>query len=413
MATAYRWRIWCSTDAKWEFCTTWDSDAPTECPVNAEHSVDVSRTSLIQHAGAAHPEAADGKPYMTPDIFAVGTRMQWVGAPDAVAGRGTGNRFLLRSEVNSLTGGSTSVAATRQITKTGAFTDALVGDTVYIAEGSDAGTYYIAVKDSPDMVTVHKNWPVGEQTVSFTTAKNVSREFSFNDWVELAGGICNVENAIIGDHVDMLVFAPGTPVTHNATDEGNCTLQDLVGTTPTPVTRWNSETTYDVGAIVVDSGGDTYMCKLGSTNNEPPNATYWDAWLPVSIGYYMLVPSDGAGTHNVDYDDAVPIPSQVRPTDSVSGSYEWTKPDEGAGAVSAGTPGGSPYVLLTFEKELAKYAMRKNLLGDECGTLIVPAIKPATILPHWTTKVTIHNCGHDTPQLNFSWSLLLARVKTT
>ncbi len=37
---------------------------------------------------------------------------------------------------------------------------------------------------------------------------------------------------------------------------------------------WSGATTYAVGEVVENDGG-LYICKLESTNNEPPNATYW------------------------------------------------------------------------------------------------------------------------------------------
>jgi hypothetical protein len=38
---------------------------------------------------------------------------------------------------------------------------------------------------------------------------------------------------------------------------------------------WDSGTTYDVGDAV-ESAGSAYICTAESTNNEPPNASYWD-----------------------------------------------------------------------------------------------------------------------------------------
>ena len=39
-------------------------------------------------------------------------------------------------------------------------------------------------------------------------------------------------------------------------------------------TSWNSATPYNIGDLVV-SGESTYIAILGSSNQEPPNATYW------------------------------------------------------------------------------------------------------------------------------------------
>ena len=37
---------------------------------------------------------------------------------------------------------------------------------------------------------------------------------------------------------------------------------------------WDSGTAYTIGDIV-DNDGSSYACIVNSTNNEPPNATYW------------------------------------------------------------------------------------------------------------------------------------------
>ena len=39
---------------------------------------------------------------------------------------------------------------------------------------------------------------------------------------------------------------------------------------------WNSSQTYVVGDVCIHDDNQMYLCKLESTNNEPPNATYWD-----------------------------------------------------------------------------------------------------------------------------------------
>lgn len=41
------WRVWCSTDSKWEYVWIEDPTVPTDCPVNDSHSIDTTK-SVIQ-----------------------------------------------------------------------------------------------------------------------------------------------------------------------------------------------------------------------------------------------------------------------------------------------------------------------------------------------------------------------------
>ena len=46
MAVVSRYRLWCSTDSKWEY--VWDNDEPTVCPVNPAHTIDSSKIDIIR-----------------------------------------------------------------------------------------------------------------------------------------------------------------------------------------------------------------------------------------------------------------------------------------------------------------------------------------------------------------------------
>lgn len=52
---------------------------------------------------------------------------------------------------------------------------------------------------------------------------------------------------------------------------GNDVLQEDNGATPS---AWSSLTTYSPGNLVTQAG-NYYLCIQASTNNQPPNATYW------------------------------------------------------------------------------------------------------------------------------------------
>lgn len=47
MTTLYKYKIWCTTDSKWEY--KWDTEAPTTCPTNNTHSVNTSSISIEDH----------------------------------------------------------------------------------------------------------------------------------------------------------------------------------------------------------------------------------------------------------------------------------------------------------------------------------------------------------------------------
>ena len=45
-ATVYKYRIWCVTDAKYEY--TWGEDEPTTCPANTAHTIDADKTTVVE-----------------------------------------------------------------------------------------------------------------------------------------------------------------------------------------------------------------------------------------------------------------------------------------------------------------------------------------------------------------------------
>jgi hypothetical protein len=63
---------------------------------------------------------------------------------------------------------------------------------------------------------------------------------------------------------------------------------------------WDSGTTYVVDDVV-ESGGSAYICVLESTNNEPPNATYW-AVLASKGATGATGPAGTGGTNATSYE---------------------------------------------------------------------------------------------------------------
>ena len=226
-----------------------------------------------------------------------------------------------------------------------------------------------------------------------------SVEVQYNDRIRIVGGDYSVVAAEIGDYVKLEVIAPKTTATPNGTNEGNC---NLVAIPNLGFSAWDSQTAYVANDMVVHNSVN-YACIQDHTNQEPPNVAYW---LPM---YNLIVPAAGDGAYDITLADAILIPSRVKSTDPCTGYYDWDDPDEGKGEITVGTPGEACYNLLDFEKTLALY-VKINLLGTYHENLLLPAIKPQAILPHWKTKVTLHNGGHT--DLKFVANLIWGRVYT-
>jgi hypothetical protein len=65
MAIVYRWRIYCTTDARYEY--TWSETEPTVCPIDAAHTIDANLTAIVEAQGADGPKSPDGAPIIRLD----------------------------------------------------------------------------------------------------------------------------------------------------------------------------------------------------------------------------------------------------------------------------------------------------------------------------------------------------------
>lgn len=156
-------------------------------------------------------------------------------------------------------------------------------------------------------------------------------EFSFLDWVLMAGGASFSEGAQRGDWASFEVYCPATAVTPNAEGTGNCNVVNNV----------------------------------------------------------VIVPAAGNGAFDVDLALANPILTPLK-----DGFWEWDFPLTGKGSVSVGDPGKAGAHLLTVDKPLVRFANRIQLMGNGERNFSIPAIEPKIMLPHWKGKVTLHNAGH-------------------
>lgn len=191
---------------------------------------------------------------------------------------------------------------------------------------------------------------------------DISIRWTFLDWVYLAGGAVHFMNAVLGDSVDFIAFAPASIVTPNNDLIGNCIL--------------------------------------------------------AGPGDVLIVPANGNGTHDVDLSTAVPIPSYAIdeiPVDDIhgtkpSGFWEWDEPDLGKGKIIPSIPNSGRYNLYAVKINLARFVNRFPINGTGTIDMTLPAIKPKKILPHWFFQVTLHNSGHT--GLQIAWNLTTARVRT-
>lgn len=183
-----------------------------------------------------------------------------------------------------------------------------------------------------------------------------STTWQFLDWVYIVGGGFSWTGALLGDWVSLMLTAPSTPVTPN--------------------------------------GGGTGNCNLVSTN-----------------GLSLIVPASGNGAYNVNLANAIPIPADENSTNTPTGYWEWSTPDTGKGTVSAGVAGKSHYNLFNNSMNLTRFVNQFQMVGSGVHAMVLPAVKPKRILPHWSFTATINNCGLHT--LSVAWYLSLARTQTT
>lgn len=180
-------------------------------------------------------------------------------------------------------------------------------------------------------------------------------EWQYNDWVEMAGGIATFRNAEPGDYVSFqLSFPASTPTSTPGT--GNCNK------------------------------------------------------VAVGAGINLLVPAAGDGDWTVNLSDrtsAVPVSAEA-----VDGYWEWSWPNTGVGAMSAGVPGKSHYNMFDFAIAPAtRFIPRVNLLGTGTLGFQPDNVHPSDVLPHWKVRCSLHHAG-GVNTLDLVWHVVCARKET-
>jgi len=178
-------------------------------------------------------------------------------------------------------------------------------------------------------------------------------DFYFNDSVYLAAGGAMFKGALLGDYVDLQVYAPATATTvASPANTGNCNLTDVGG-------------------------------------------------------FNLITPAAGNGTHDIDLSAACLVPSPDQ-----TGYYDWDAPTTGKGTITvSATPGSALYNLFDVAIPIAQFAMKVSLLGDGHVTLGIQNVKAKKLIPHWKGKCTLHNAA-GTQTLEFAFYLKLGRAQT-
>lgn len=185
--------------------------------------------------------------------------------------------------------------------------------------------------------------------LSSILAETKTLEFSFKDWVYIAGGKIDFSGAVAGDYIDFYFYAPATSVTGNQNNTGNCNVEN-----------------------------------------------------------YKIFPADGNGSYDVNYSSAVPVPIGNE-EDFPDGYWDWSSPDTGKGEVIP-CDGNGYYNLYTVPINLTRFATKLHLLGTGSHDLVLPAVKVKKVLPHWKGKLYLTNST--LKPLSIVWYLVIARNKT-
>lgn len=186
------------------------------------------------------------------------------------------------------------------------------------------------------------------------TAASTTVSWTFKDPVWIAGGAVNYQNAVYGDNLNYQLVAAATTTT---------------------------------------SGGGTGNCNLTALGG----------------GKNMIVPSNGAGSYNLNA--WVPVPNTT-----MTGHWDWVAPSNGigAGTLNPNYNGTGQYDLYDFQVTLGNLlGPGYKMMGAFSLDFTIPAIVPKKLLPQWTHSVVINTVGQALrSQLQIVWALKIARYKT-
>jgi len=202
--------------------------------------------------------------------------------------------------------------------------------------------------------------------VSYSAAESGIKEVvaTFHETIELHDGHVDFDPTDWGfdDDWSIVIRIPATPVTPNATSEGNCNLAMAQQLTP-----WSSETTYSIGDLVTNNGVN-YYCHTGHTNQEPPNEAYWVNMVNV------IVPAAGDGGYDIDLSAAVCVPYE--------GAGYWDYDPWDDSFTPSATPGYADWML--FDLPMSDVALCRNMMcSSRLGSWELDAYKVEPVYARW------------------------------
>jgi len=193
-----------------------------------------------------------------------------------------------------------------------------------------------------------------EFSKSYTTGVSDIVEYQFIEWSYLVGGMTFYTGGKVGDKISFSLYAPAT-----------------------------------VG--IENPGAGSFMKYVISPNTHIyipyPNGG-WDLDIDVKLNA------------NVDFTKVVPIPAPGENT----GYFDWDPITE---TMSVNFNGDGRYNLIDQPMLLAMFISKIPLIGSGQIPLMLPAVKPMRILPHWIHKITIVNSSDK--DLEVGWILYLGK----
>lgn len=146
--------------------------------------------------------------------------------------------------------------------------------------------------------------------------------------------------------------------------------------------------------------------KIPATTVTPNGSTEGNCNLVATgLGYNMIVPAAGDGTHDVDLETVSPVPNGMDP----NGYWDV---DEVTGAVTpAANPGSANWYLL--DVEVKSYFIRCVPMGHSLGVYDVDVYKTEWVSERWTWALDVHKESAPSEDTALSGWLMLYREKTT
>jgi len=199
-----------------------------------------------------------------------------------------------------------------------------------------------------------------EFRIQAAAAGDSSIECQFLTPIRLGGGYIYWQDCAYADYAEMKVLAPATVATSNAGSGA-------------------------YGKLAIGGGASVFVHPATPGADGPD----WDIDLDETLNA------------NVSFTKAVPVPA-------IAGDGFFTYADE----VLTYTPGVGTHNLFDVPLDLNKFARKLWMMGTAQQSLNVTENIPATILPQWKCKVTVHReLGTGSDRL-VTWTMLISRTGT-